>query len=89
MRVYALLLGIALTSGYGYAADVAMASRKPVEPKPAASTGPVWYGGVLDPVIVEARDGVVHTTTGARAREIDRTTLQCSGSKHSTFSTIS
>jgi hypothetical protein len=89
MRLYALLLGVALTSGYGYAADVAVASRKPVAPKPAAPKGPVWLGGVLDPVTVEVRGGVVRTTTPSHDRGLDRTTLQCHGTSHSSSITIS
>src|SRR5205809_5722554 len=59
MRVYALLLGILLTTGYGYAAQIAVSSlgagRQPAtEPAtvvPATnSLDGVWYGGVLDPV---------------------------------------
>src|SRR5438477_12301214 len=66
MRVYALLLGILLTTGYGYAAQIAVSSlgagRQPAtEPAtvvPATnSLDGVWYGGVLDPVTVESRSG--------------------------------
>src|SRR5207253_1929335 len=72
MRVYALLLGILLTTGYGYAAQIAVSSlgagRQPAtEPAtvvPATnSLDGVWYGGVLDPVTVESRSG------GGRGRE--------------------
>src|SRR5437016_13663120 len=63
MKAYALLLGMMLTLGSGYAAQVAVSSvgtarDAEVRPTPAPrSHGPdtVWYGGVLDPIPVEAR----------------------------------
>jgi len=70
MRVYALLLGILFTTGYGYAAQVAVSSLKanPATAVEPAATSPadgaldgVWYGGVLAPVTVESR------TDGTRA----------------------
>src|SRR5712691_2926182 len=75
MRVYALLLGILLTTGYGYAAQIAVSSlgagRQPAT-EPAAvvpatnSLDGVWYGGVLDPVTVESRSGGArHTRPGS------------------------
>src|SRR5437867_12584676 len=66
MRVYALLLGILLTTGYGYAAQIAVSSLGPSRQTAtvAAAATPasdaldgVWYGGVLDPVTVESRSG--------------------------------
>jgi len=60
MKAYALLLGMMLTLGSGYAAQVAVSSvgtarDAEVRPIPAPrSHGPdtVWYGGVLDPITV-------------------------------------
>jgi hypothetical protein len=86
MRVYALLLGILLTTGYGYAAQIAVSSlgggrqptAEPVTVTPAANPlDGVWYGGVLDPVTVESRSG------GARAsvsqdKVLSRPTVRCS-----------
>jgi hypothetical protein len=80
MRIYALLLGIICTSGYGYAAEVAVASatsgRAPA-PQPAtrAVLDPVWYGGVLDPIIVEARG--THRAAGTARHVLQRLTLRC------------
>lgn len=59
MRVYATLLGVLITAGSGYLAQVAVRSAgferlaAPV-PKPEAPTfGEIWYGGVLAPVTIE------------------------------------
>src|SRR2546426_8594058 len=66
MRVYALLLGILFTTGYGYAAQIAVSSlgagRQPAtEPAAAipasAALDGVWYGGGLDPVTGESPGG--------------------------------
>src|SRR2546421_11709409 len=66
MRVYALLLGIALTSGYGYAAQLAVSSldtgrqtrRDAATPVPASGApDAVWYGGVRDPATVGSATG--------------------------------
>lgn len=93
MRVYALLLGITLTAGYGYTADVAVSSlgagsRALVTPAaaPAPDTGPgaVWYGGVLDPVTVEI-DGAAP----AKGRVLTRQTIRCLESARSTYHAIS
>lgn len=89
MRVYALILGIALTAGYGYAADLAVASIKPGALKPTAAKSPVWYGGVLEPVTVEVRGGEVRSVKTAGGRVIHRSTLQCSGSEDGSVRTIS
>src|SRR2546430_11639074 len=70
MRVYALLLGILLTTGYGYAAQIAVSSlgagRQPATAPATAvpatnSLDAVWYGGVPARITVESRSG------GARA----------------------
>ena len=59
MRVYATLLGVLITAGSGYLAQVAVGSagfeRLVVSaPKPGTPTfGEIWYGGVLAPVTIE------------------------------------
>ena len=61
MRVYALLLGIALTTGYGYATGAALSS---VRGRPVAAVQPtdvLYYGGTLDPITVEAKGDVTVT----------------------------
>ncbi len=92
MRVYALLLGITLTAGYGYTADVAVSSlsagRQALAPPAAGRTledvpGAVWYGGVLDPVTVEI-DGRV----SAKQRALSRRALRCPDAARSSFRTI-
>ncbi len=83
MRVYALLLGIALTAGYAYPAQMAVASLQPgpvrrsmTEPTatavPSDSRGELWYGGVLDPVTVES-DG----SAPVKHQVVDRHTVRC------------
>jgi hypothetical protein len=75
MRVYALLLGLALTAGYGYAAQVAVSSAgaRPNGGVGVGARGPdekpdaIWYGGTLDPVTVEAK-GHAPAKTSARKR---------------------
>jgi hypothetical protein len=94
MRIYALLLGILLTTGYGLAAQLAVSSldagrhTNPTAALPA-SGGPdaVWYGGVLDPITVESSVGDAHAT--AHARILSRPTVRCVGTDRSTFRTIS
>ena len=63
MRIGALLLGVVLTSGSAFAAQVAVSSigvKSPAEPVAATITiggdGPdrVWYGGMIEPIIVES-----------------------------------
>jgi len=62
MRRYAVVLGIGLTTFYGYAGQVAVASLHAVRneaprpaPRPRAyEANRVWYGGTLAPVVVEA-----------------------------------
>ena len=62
MRMYAVVLGIGLTTFYGYAGQVAVASLHAVRdeaPQPAPrhrvhEVNRVWYGGTLAPVVVEA-----------------------------------
>src|SRR2546428_2487578 len=76
MRVYALLLAVILTTGYGYAAQVAVSSlgagrHTATEPATAIPAGGaldgVWYGGVLDPGTVESRsDGGQAAATPGR-----------------------
>jgi hypothetical protein len=86
MKVYAMLLGMMLTLGSGYAAQVAVSSvgaPRDGEPSPTpahrASHGPdtVWYGGVLDPITVEARgDGRASAATAPRLL-LDRPAVRC------------
>src|SRR2546428_11300251 len=85
MRVYALLLAVILTTGYGYAAQVAVSSLgagrdTATEPATAIPAGGAldgaWYGGVLDPVTVEARsDGPQAPATHGRV--FSRPTARC------------
>ncbi len=88
MRMYALLLGVILTSGYGYAAQVAVASaapgRKPA-PKPEARAvlDPVWYGGILDPIIVESRG--THRVAGTAHPVLERQTVHCADAERSSL----
>ncbi|HLB82804.1 MAG TPA: hypothetical protein VJJ54_06920 [Gemmatimonadales bacterium] len=97
MRVYALLLGIALTSGYGYAAQLAVSSldtgrqtrRDAATPVPASGApDAVWYGGVLDPVTVESSSGDTRAAA-AQGRVFSRPAVRCVGADRSTFRTIS
>jgi len=61
MRKYAVLLGIGLTAVYGYVGHVAVASLAPAPKTPtqaararAEALDPLWYGGTLPPVVVQA-----------------------------------
>jgi hypothetical protein len=93
MRIYALMLGVALTTGYGYAAHVAVSSlgtshrsTLPVGAvTPDESRGQVWYGGVLDPITVESERGPV----AAKTRIYSRPTVRCPEAAHSQFSAVS
>jgi len=96
MRVYALLLGIALTTAYGAAAELAVSSvdtsrqtrANPAAARPASGApGAVWYGGVLDPITVESSGGDTHAA--AQARILSRPTVRCAGAERSTFRTVS
>ena len=85
MKAYALLLGMMLTLGSGYAAQVAVSSvgttrDAAVRPTPhRASHAPdtVWYGGVLDPITVEARGDAPASATTARRLLLDRPAAHC------------
>src|SRR2546430_15525273 len=96
MRIYALLLGITLTSGYGAAAELAVSSldagrqtRAHTAATIPASDAPgaVWYGGVLDPITVESSPG--DSPTAARALIFSRPTVRCVGAGRATFPMIS
>jgi len=97
MRVYALLLGILLTTAYGYAAQIAVSSLGPgrqmaTEPAVATRAGDaldgVWYGGVLDPVTVESRsDG--KRAAASQGRVLTRPTVRCSEARPSRFHAVS
>jgi len=96
MRVYALLLGILFTTGYGYAAQIAVSSLKgnPATATEPAATVPaggaldgVWYGGVLAPVTVESRsDGTRAATQG---KVLSRPTVRCTEAAPSRFHAVS
>jgi hypothetical protein len=93
MRVYALLLGIILTAGYGYTANVAVSSlgagnQALARPAPGRALedvpGAVWYGGVLAPVTVEI-DG----TALGKSRALSRKTVRCPEAARSSYGAIS
>jgi hypothetical protein len=97
MRVYALLLGILLTTGYGYAAQIAVSSlnagrqtaTEPAAANPAsAALDGVWYGGVLDPVTVESR---IRGTRAAatQGKVLSRPTVRCTEAYPSRFHAVS
>ena len=60
MRVYAVLFGVLATAGSFYVAQVAVASAGFDRLAPAAQgtapapAGELWYGGMLDPITIEA-----------------------------------
>ena len=61
MRIYAVLMGVVLTAGSAGIAQLAIASagfeRIPVRPsgrRDLGARGELWYGGVLDPITIEA-----------------------------------
>jgi len=61
MRVYAILLGMVLTAGSAYLAHVAIGSAGFERLTPSSSSregsqiaSELWYGGVLDPITIEA-----------------------------------
>ena len=97
MRVYALLLAVILTTGYGYAAQIAVSSlgagrHTATEPAPAipaaGALDGVWYGGVLDPVTVESRsDGAQAAAT--QGRVLSRPTVRCTEAHPSRFHAVS
>src|SRR2546426_11904942 len=93
MRVYALLLGILFTTGYGYAAQIAVSSlgagRQPAtEPAAAipasAALDGVWYGGGLDPVTVESRGGGTRAAA-TPGRGFRRPTVRGTGGRPARF----
>ncbi len=62
MRVYALLLGLLLTLGSAFVADIAVqsaashqAAKLVRDSTDRVTPGQVWYGGLLEPITVEAR----------------------------------
>jgi hypothetical protein len=98
MRVYALLLGIVLTTAYGYAAQIAVSSslgparHTPAEQETTIPAGDaldgVWYGGVLDPVTVESRSGGARAAA-AKGRVLSRPTVRCTEIGPSRFRAVS
>src|SRR6266480_4787242 len=97
MRVYALLLGILLTTGYGYAAQIAVSSlgagRQPAT-EPAAvphaieRIGGGDHGGVLDPVTVESRSGGARASA-SQGKVLSRPTVRCSETHPTRFRAVS
>ena len=98
MRVYPLLLGILLTTGYGYAAQIAVSSLGAgrVAPADPSATIPapasealdgVWYGGVLDPVTVETYGGT--RAAAGKTRVLTRPTVRCVEAGRSTYRAVS
>jgi hypothetical protein len=84
MRVYALLFGLALTSAYGYAAQVAVASASAgrrgdvsVGAAAAAPGDPIWYGGVIDPITVESGSTGTKVTAAKRWLQLDAPAGRC------------
>ena len=73
MRVYALLLGILLTVGSAYIAQVAANAAGPaaaVEPRDLAHPGGpdrIRYGGMLDPITIEAHVATPPASTVTRS----------------------
>jgi hypothetical protein len=97
MRVYALLLGILFTTGYGYAAQIAVSSLgagRPAPTRPAATIPTdgaldrVWYGGVLDPVTVESRRAGPRAAA-TQGRVLSRPTVRCTETSSSRFHAVS
>ncbi len=79
MRVYALLLGTLLAVGQVYAAEVAVESATaprvagvPCDDAVVDPADQVWYGGVLDPVTIEARGVTPAAAITRRAARGDR-----------------
>src|SRR2546430_17131791 len=95
MRIYALLFGILLTTGYGAAAELAVTSLdsgRQTRGDPAAvlpatgAPGALWYGGVLDPLTPESsRDA----PPAAQAPLISPPPRRLGGAGRSTFPTLS
>jgi hypothetical protein len=61
MRIYAVLLGVLLTAGSAYVAQIAVASagfERLARGSPGGgdmgAAGELWYGGVLHPITVDA-----------------------------------
>ena len=83
MKAYAMLLGLLLTVGYGYAAQVAVSSvgmsrnEAALGVRSGGGDQPVWYGGTLDPVTVEARSDAPAKTAASRWLFLDRPAARC------------
>jgi hypothetical protein len=65
MRIYTLLLGLLLTLGVALVAELAidsagarLAAELASDARHPAARGPVWYGGMLAPVTVQATRAV-------------------------------
>jgi hypothetical protein len=82
MRVYAVLFGVMVTVGSAYVAQLAVASAgfkrlaRPAAPRGDLSAGgELWYGGVLDPITIEAsrvpRPAIVFMAPPASQRAVE------------------
>jgi hypothetical protein len=75
MRVFAVLLAVVFTTGYGFAAHLAVSSVRPGQPAAARPAAPdrVWYGGSLDPITVRSGGPEPRTRpAGSHSRLLDR-----------------
>jgi hypothetical protein len=61
MRIYTLLLGLLLTLGVAFVAELALdsagtrlAAELAQDARHSDARGPVWYGGMLAPITVQA-----------------------------------
>jgi hypothetical protein len=98
MRVYALLLGVVLTAGYGFAAQVAVSSaaaggQSHAAPAPAAAVAsqtldPIWYGGMIDPITVESGGTAVRATV-SKSRTLGRSLLRCTATPQPAYRAVS
>ena len=70
MRRYAVLLGMLLIVGYGYAAQLALTAERPAGARRSADTtgwnDRIWYGGTLAPITVEAHSDPVPAKLGTK-----------------------
>lgn len=70
MRIYTLLLGLLLTLGVAFVAELAidsagmrLAAELASDSRHSDTGGPVWYGGMLAPITVQAtRAAAPHAT---------------------------
>lgn len=75
MQSGALVLAICLTALYGYGAQATMAAdlaRARLAAAAVERAEPIWYGGTLDPVLVEAPAGRAALVDRPPTCEVDR-----------------